>query len=94
MPNRATVRTRTLHRQKHPRSSTTGRAHAHRRRRSGLRISRTRVNMLQDELNATRDVITDTFHKFWIIPEGDIRETLAATQQRIGRAVNMLRRAA
>jgi hypothetical protein len=49
---------------------------------------------MRDDLNAAHDAVTDTFHKFWIIPEGDIRQTLAATQRKIGRAVAMLRRAA
>ena len=92
MANRATVRTGTLHRRKHP--STASRTHAKSRRRSGPRISRTRISMLRDELNATREVINDTFHQFWIVPESDIRETLAATQRRIGKAAEMLARAA
>jgi hypothetical protein len=50
--------------------------------------------MMRDELDAAHDAVADTFHKFWIIPEGDIRETLAATQRKIGRAVTMLSRAA
>ena len=49
---------------------------------------------MRDELNAAHQAVTDTFDRFWIIPEGDIRETLAATQRKIGRAVAMLRRAA
>jgi serine/threonine protein kinase len=35
-----------------------------------------------------------TFDQFWIIPEHNIRETLAKTEQKIGRAVEMLKRAA
>jgi hypothetical protein len=63
-------------------------------RASAPKISRSRLRSLRDELNVTRNAVTDTFHKFWIIPEQDIRQTLAATQHKIGRAVEMLRRAA
>ena len=61
---------------------------------SAPRISRARLRMLTDQLNTTHDAVADTFPNFWIIPEGDIRETLAATRRDIGRAVAMLRRAA
>lgn len=50
--------------------------------------------MLWDELDGTRNTVTDTFDKFWIIPQHDIRETLAKTQQKIRRAVDMLSKAA
>ncbi len=49
---------------------------------------------MRDELDAAHDAVTDTFHKFWIIPDGEIRKTLAATQRKIGRAMAMLRKAA
>ena len=58
------------------------------------RISRARLRSLSDELKATHEALTDTFHKFWIIPQGDIRDTLATTQRKIGRAAASLRRAA
>ncbi len=61
---------------------------------SAPRISRAKLRTMRDELNAAHDAVTDTYHKFWIIPEGDIRDTLAATQRKIGRAMAMLRRAA
>ncbi len=93
MPNRATVR-RTLHRKKHLRPSTTTRAHAQSRRQRGAKLSRMRIHKLHDELNATRDVITDTVRRFWTIPEGDIRDTLAATQHRIGKVLKTLGKAA
>ncbi len=92
MANRATVRMRTVYRREHP--SSKSHIHVKAKRRGGPRISRTRIRMLRDDLNATREVINEAFHKFWIVPESDIRETLAATQRRIGKAAQMLRRAA
>lgn len=92
MTNRATVRTRTLHRRKHPTSRTSGAKRA--TTRTAPRISRTRLRDLRDELDITRSAVTDAFDKFWIIPERDIRETLAATQRKIGKVVDTLRRAA
>lgn len=50
--------------------------------------------MMRDDLEGTRTAVTDTFDKFWVIPEGDIREILARTGRKIGRAVDMLKRAA
>ncbi len=61
---------------------------------SAPRISRVRLTTMRDELDAAHDAVTDTFHKFWIIPEGEIRKRLAATQRKIGRAMAMLRKAA
>ncbi|MGE5734977.1 MAG: hypothetical protein ACM34E_07800 [Acidobacteriota bacterium] len=82
-----------ISRKKHP-TSRKSRRHVAAKRASAPKISRTRLRSLRDELDVARDAVTDTFHKFWIIPERDIRETLAATQQKIGRAVDMLKRAA
>ena len=70
---------RTIHPKKHPRAP---------------RISRARLRTMHDELNAAHEAVTDTYDKFWIIREGDIRDTLAATRRKIGRAMAMLRRAA
>jgi hypothetical protein len=58
------------------------------------RISRARLRMIREDLDGTRNTMTDTVQDFWMIPEGDIRETLARTQQKIGRAVDALKRAA
>ncbi len=98
MANRATVRKRTLHRRKRTSSAPT------RTKRTGLkrsrakssapRISRARLRNLREDLDVAQNAVTDTVHKFWIIPEGDIRQTLAATQRKIGRAVEALRKAA
>ena len=61
---------------------------------SAPRISGARVRMLRDDLNGARNTLADTFDKFWIIPQHDIRETLARTQQKIGKLAQMLNRAA
>ena len=58
------------------------------------RISRAKLRMIREDLDGTRKTVTDTVQDFWIIPEGDIRQTLARTQQRIGRAVDTLKKAA
>jgi hypothetical protein len=92
MANRATVRSRTLHRRKHRTARTSGAKRG--TARNAPRISRSRLRNLRDELDITRSAVTDAFHKFWIIPERDIRETLAATQREIGKVVDTLRRAA
>lgn len=68
-------------------------AHIHIRYR-GPRISRTRVRILRDDLDSTRTLVADTVRNFWITPEGDIREMLARTNATIGKAVEMLKRAA
>ena len=68
------------------------RSHAHVLARP--RISRARLRFLRDDLDGARNTMSDTFEKFWIIPEHDIRETLARTHRRIKRAVDMLSRAA
>lgn len=60
----------------------------------GPRISRTRVRILRDDLDSTRTLVADTVRRFWVIPEGDIREMLARTNASIGKAVKMLQRAA
>jgi hypothetical protein len=62
--------------------------------RRAPRISRARLRMIREHLDGTRNNVTDTVQDFWMIPEGDIREMLARTQQKIGRAVDALKRAA
>ena len=103
---KATIRARAVRRKKHHNSRMSrrnlgtkrarlkrSRSHVQGRNR-GPRISRTRLRGLRDDLDGMRNTVTDTFDKFWIIPEQDIRETLARTQRKIGRAVDMLKRAA
>ena len=58
------------------------------------RISRAKLRMIREDLDGTRNTVTDTVQDFWITPDRDIRETLARTQQKIGRAVNILKKAA
>jgi hypothetical protein len=62
--------------------------------RRAPRISRAKLRMIREELEGTRNTVTDAVQDFWMTPEGDIRETLARTQQKIGRAVDALKRAA
>lgn len=50
--------------------------------------------MLREDLSGTQNLMSDTVDKFWITSEQDIRNTLAKTEQKIGRAVNMLAKAA
>jgi hypothetical protein len=60
----------------------------------GPRISRARLRSLREDLDSTRAVMSDTVDNFWIDSEHDIRERLARTEQKIGRAVKMLAKAA
>lgn len=59
----------------------------------GARISRARMRGLRNDLNRTRATVVDLHENFWVISEQEIREILAKTQEKIGRAVNLLRRA-
>ena len=52
------------------------------------------MRILRDDLDSTRTLVADTVRRFWVIPEGDIRELLARTNATIGKAVEMLKRAA
>jgi hypothetical protein len=60
----------------------------------GPRISRTRLRRVRDDLDQSRTTMSETARKFWIMSEHDIREILTKTEQKIGRAVNMLGNAA
>lgn len=60
----------------------------------GPRISQTRLRSVREDLDNTREVMSDTVDNFWIESEHDIRERLAKTEQKIGRAVKMLAKAA
>jgi hypothetical protein len=60
----------------------------------GPRISRVRLRTMREDLAGVQNAVNDTFQKFWTTPETHIRETLAKTQQKIGRAVQMLPKAA
>ena len=60
----------------------------------GPRISRARLRTMREDLAGTQNAVSDTFEKFWTTPETHIRETLAKTQKKIGRAIQMLQKAA
>jgi hypothetical protein len=60
----------------------------------GARISRARLGSLRDQLDGMRNTVSDVHDNFWFISEQDIRETLAKTKQKLGRAVDVLERAA
>lgn len=71
------------------------RAKANRQQRHrAARISRVRLQNMREDLQGTRKAVTEAVEKFWIIPEGDIRETLAQTEKKISRAVKVLEHAA
>jgi len=49
---------------------------------------------MREDLRGTKKAVTEVIEKFWIIPEGEIRETLAQTEKKIDRAVKVLEHAA
>jgi hypothetical protein len=49
---------------------------------------------MREDLASTQEAMNETVDKFWTTPETNIRETLAKTQKKIGRAVQMLEKAA
>ena len=49
---------------------------------------------MREDLQGTKRAVTEAVENFWIIPEGDIRETLAQTEKKIDRAVKVLQAAA
>jgi hypothetical protein len=69
------------------------RTHARRKSR-GPKISRSRLLLLRNDLDGMRNTMSHTCDNFWVISEHDIRETLARTEQKIGRALDMLKTAA
>lgn len=56
----------------------------------GAKISRARVRGLRDDLDRTRATVGALHENFWVISEQEIREMLAKTQEKIGRAVKLL----
>jgi hypothetical protein len=60
----------------------------------GARISRARLRNLRHDLEGTRNAVTDLHENFWITSEQDIREMLQKTEQKIGRVMGALDRAA
>jgi hypothetical protein len=69
------------------------RLHLHGKTR-GPRISRSRLQTLREDLDSTRNAVTTAFNDFWVIPQHDLRETLAKTQKRIKKAAKVLKSAA
>jgi len=60
----------------------------------GARISRARLRNLRHDLEGTRNAVTDLHENFWITSEQDIREMLQKTEQKIGRVMGALDKAA
>ncbi len=60
----------------------------------GPRISETRLRSVREDLDNTREVMSNTVDNFWVDSEQDIRDRLAKTEQKIGRAVKMLAKTA
>jgi hypothetical protein len=60
----------------------------------GARISRARLRNLRHDLEGTRNAVTDLHENFWVTSEQDIREMLEKTEQKIGRVVGALDKAA
>jgi hypothetical protein len=60
----------------------------------GARISRARLRNLRHDLEGTRNAVTDLHENFWVTSEQDIREMLEKTEQKIGRVVGALEKAA
>jgi len=60
----------------------------------GARISRARLRNLRHDLEGTRNAVTDLHENFWVTSEQDIREMLEKTEQKIGRVMGALEKAA
>ncbi len=60
----------------------------------GPRISQTRLRSVREDLDSTREAMSETVNNFWIESEHEIRERLAKTEQKIGRAARVLAKAA
>jgi hypothetical protein len=60
----------------------------------GARISRARLRNLRHDLEGTRNAVTGLYENFWVTSEQDIRETLAQMEQKIGRVMGALDKAA
>jgi len=97
---KATRRT-AVHRKKHRTSKAPRRRTAvqHARAKKSLarrspRISRRKIRVLGDNLEATGTAMAETFENFWVIPEQHVRETLAQAHRKIAGAVDALKKAA
>jgi hypothetical protein len=104
MPSNTTrTRGRAMHRKKSlksPQDSTSKQSRVKRSRPQtevkyrGARISRTRLRNLRHDLEGTRKAVTDLHEDFWVTSEQDIREMLEKTEQKIGRVMGALDKAA
>jgi hypothetical protein len=104
MPSDTTrTRGRAMHRKKSlnsPQNSTSKQSRVKRSRPQievkyrGARISRARLRNLRHDLEGTRNAVTDLHEKFWVTSEQDIREMLEKTEQKIGRVMGALDKAA
>lgn len=100
--NRARTRGRARHRKKilnSPQNSTSKQSRKRSRphievKYRGARISRARLRNLRHDLEGTRNAVTDLHENFWVTSEQDIREMLEKTQQKIGRVMGALEKAA
>ncbi len=63
-------------------------------RRRCPKVSRSRLRSVRDDLATTRTALTETLHRYWLVPEHDIRGKLAHTEKLIGKAVEVLSKAA
>jgi len=88
MPNRAMTRHVKRHRAKSARQQLVA------TQRRCPKVSRSRLRDMRDELEGTRTVLSETLRSYWVIPEHDVRLRLAATEKLIGKAVQVLRKAA
>jgi hypothetical protein len=69
----------------------------HSRRSKAHRPKQPRISKLQtlrDNLDNTQVALDETLDRFWIVPESDVRGTLAHTKKQIGKAVSLLNKAA
>jgi DNA-binding XRE family transcriptional regulator len=87
---RPTASRRSTSRQSHLKRARTPKQVKHR----GAKISRSGVRSLRDDLDRTQASVGDLHENFWVMSEQDIRQMLAKTQEKIGRAVDVLEQAA
>jgi hypothetical protein len=91
--------TKGMRRRSSPQRSTSTQSHKRSRvsrqvKYRGAKISRARVRGLRDDLGRTRAAVGDLHENFWVTSEQDIRDMLAKTQEKIGRAMDVLESAA
>jgi len=91
----ATIRGKATHRKSTPTRSGVKRTRPRTQLKyRGARISRARLQNLRHDLEGTRNAVTDLHENFWVTSEQDIREMLQKTEQKIGRVMGALDKAA